>query len=325
MTNRTLPRVACYLALLLTALTGVSAIAQTYPARPVKVVVGFPPGGATDIAARVVASALEEQWKQPFLVENRPGGAQVLGADAVKNAAPDGYTLLFYSNSLASQDLLAQTSINLLRDFQQIARICGSGLFIAVPADSPASTLASFIAYAKANPGKLNEATAGPIAIPEIRKLWLDSGANIVHVPYKGGAPALTALLAGEVQVYGISPLAVQQVAQAGKVKLIAYTDAERHAQYPNVQTIAEVTRSQEYNWGLHFALAVVNGVPPDLVARLNAAVVAVVNNATLKPKFEALGMRTYKDTPQMARAADEAYRKDVERMIAAGLLKPER
>lgn len=313
---------AATLVVTLGALAPGFAMAQDYPARPVKLVVPFTAGGATDTAARLVASHFEKQWKQPVIVENRPGGAQIVGGEAVKNAPQDGYTLFFYVGSLAYEDLLTDTNFNLMRDFQQAAMLAGSGVVLTVLSSHPANSLRDFINYSKANPGKVNEGTVGPTGVPEIAKMWLDTQAGVTKVPYNGGALAIAAVLGGQVDVYGASPLDVIAHFKAGKVKLLAYSEGDRHPMFPNTPTFAEVLGTSDYTWRYYFALAVPRGAPGNVVARVNQAALAAVDDAEVKGRFEALGLRTYKETPAGVRAADEAVRKSAERLIAAGILK---
>ncbi len=299
-----------------------AAKAQEYPTRTVRLIVPFTAGGATDTAARLVARHLEGQWKQPVVVENRPGGAQMVGGEAAKNSPADGYTILCYISDLAHEDLLTDTTFNLLRDFQQVAMIAGSGVVLTVPSSHPASTLREFINYAKANPGKVNEATIGPTGVPQITRMWQANQANVTKVSFNGGSVAIVAVLGGQVDIVGASPLDVIAHQKAGKVKLLAYSDADRHPLFPSTPTFAEALGTQDFTWRYYIALAVPRGTPANVVGRLNQSTIAAVEDPEVKGRFDTLGMRTFRETPAGARAADEAVRRTAEQLIAAGILK---
>lgn len=298
--------------------------AQEYPNKPVKLVVALPAGGAADGVARLLASYLDKTWKQPIVVENRPGGGQLIGAEYVKNSAPDGYALVMFAHSLVYQDLLTKTTYNPTTDMTPMAMIAGSGYVLSVPIALPVNNFKEFIAYVKANPGKVNEGTVGPSGVAEIQKLWQDLGANIVRVPYKGGALVVPALTSGEIQLYAASVPDVFQLSRAGRVRPIAYSEQQRHPLFPDVQTIAESGAGvPAFEARFYFAIAGPVGVPANVIARVNAGIAGAVDSAEVKDKLTAFGMRSYKDTPERTRAILAGTRAGAQAMIAAGILKP--
>ena len=207
--------------------------AATFPNKSIRVVVGFGPGGPTDIFGRLYASHLEKKYKQPVIVDNRPGAGQLVGADFVAKSAPDGYTLMASTSTLSFESLLNKDSpLDTAKDILPFGIIAGSGLFIGVHSSLPVKNMAEFIAWIRANPGKLNVGTAG-VPVPEFEGLRDKLGLNWVNVNYKGGAAAMTALIAGEVHMYtpdlnqGIPPM------KEGRVRLISYSETQRHPGAP--------------------------------------------------------------------------------------------
>ena len=219
------------------------AWAQAYPARPVRIIVPVPPGGALDILARLMGQWLSERLGQPFVIENRPGAGTNIGIEAVVRAPADGYTLLLIPGSVTvNATLYEKLNFNFIRDIVPIAMISQLPLVMEVNSSVPAKTVPEFIAYAKANPGKINMASAGngtPQHMSgELFKMM--TGVDMLHVPYRGGAPALTDLLGGQVQVY-FSPLPESiETIKAGKVRALAVTTAARSEALPDVPTVGD-------------------------------------------------------------------------------------
>src|SRR5262245_2811652 len=219
------------------------AWAQAYPTRPVRIIVGAPPGGAFDILARLIGQWLSERFRQPFIVENRPGAGTNIGTEAVVKAAPDGYTLLFFDVSPAiNTKLYDNLNSVFLRYIAPIASIVRSPLIMVVHPAIPAKTVPEFIAYAKVNPGKLTMASSG-IGAPshvfgELFKFM--TGVNLVHVPYRGAAPAVTDLLAGQVQVFFDPFPNSMGYIRAGKLRPLAITTAKRSEALPDLPTVGE-------------------------------------------------------------------------------------
>ena len=233
------------------ALPAVSRIAraQTYPTRPVRIIVGFPAGGATDIAARIIGQWLSERLGQQFIIENRPGAGGNIGAEAVVRAPADGYTLLMAGTPNAiNATLYEKLNFNFIRDIAPVAGIMRFPLVMDVNPSVPAKTVPEFIAYAKANPGKLNMGSGG-VGSPqhvagELFKMM--TGVNLVHVPYRGGAPAVSDLLGGQVQViFDALPESIEYI-RTGKLRALAVTTATRSAVLPDVPTISEFVAGYE-------------------------------------------------------------------------------
>jgi tripartite-type tricarboxylate transporter receptor subunit TctC len=267
------------------------ASALDYPTRPVHVIVGFPPGGAADIFARLMAPQLTAALGQTFLIENRPGAGGDIAAGAVVQAAPDGYTLLIASVANAiNATLHPNPAFHFPADFVPVSGISLVPLIMAVNPSVPARTVPEFIAYAKANPGKLAMAspgigTAGHVA-GELFKMM--AGVDMVHVPYHGGAPLMTDLLGGRVQVeFGPVPDAIGYI-RAGKLRALAVTTAARSAALPDLPTVAEFVPGYEASawWGL----CAPKNTPAPIVAALNKQINAALKDSTIKDRFAKLG-----------------------------------
>jgi len=261
------------------------ARAQTYPTRPVRIIVGFPPGGPTDIAARPIGQWLSERLGQPFVIENRPGAASNIGTEAVVRSAPDGYTLLLaYSTNAINATLYDKLNFNFIRDIAPIASISRETTVMVVHPSFPATTAPEFVAYAKANPGKINFASGGngtpPHVVGELFKMM--TGLNLVHVAYRGGAPAITDLLAGQVQVMFASPSISIGHVRAGKLRALAVTTANRSAALPDVPSVDEFLSGFEASVWL--GLGAPKNTPADVVDKLNKE----VNSALADPKIKA-------------------------------------
>jgi tripartite-type tricarboxylate transporter receptor subunit TctC len=223
------------------------ARAQTYPVRPVTLVVPFSAGGITDVVARLTAGQLQTSLKQPFLVENQPGGAGILAANRVAKAAPDGYLLLFTPIFQITMAPFTHTvTFDPIKDFMPIASVAASPFVITVGNPFPANTLADFIAYVKAKPSQLSFGSAGPGSFTHVSSaVFLKSaGLDMIHVPYRGVVPAFTDLLAGQVAMISASPVELKPYLESGKIKPLAVTSSERSKQLPNVPTVAETLKS---------------------------------------------------------------------------------
>ena len=267
------------------------ASAQAYPARPVHIVVPVPPGGALDIIARLIGHWLSERFGQSFVIENRPGGGTNIGVEAVVRAPADGYTLLLIPGSVtANATLYPKLNFNFSRDIVPIAMISELPLVMEVNLSFPAKTVPEFIAYAKANPGKISMASGGTGSTSHIggELLKLRTGIDMLHVPYRGGAPALTDLLGGQVQVY-FSPLPESiETIRAGKVRALAVTTATRSAALPDVPTVGEsVPGFEASTWQ---GIGAPKNTSAEIVARLNKEINAALADPTIKARLADLG-----------------------------------
>ncbi len=251
-----------------------TASAQAYPARPVRIVVGFAPGGAADITARLIAQWLTDQLGQQFLVENRPGAGTNIGTEAVAKAAPDGYTLLLVSvANTVNATLYEKLNFDFLRDIAPVAGLVRGPLVMDLALSVPAKTVPEFMAYAKANPGKINMASAGNGTPGHMagELFKLSTGLDLVHVPYRGAAPALTDVLAGQVQLlFDNLPTSLEHI-RAGKVRALAVTTAERSPAVPDLPTVAEFVPGYEVSsW---FGLGAPRNTPAAVIDKLNSTI----------------------------------------------------
>jgi tripartite-type tricarboxylate transporter receptor subunit TctC len=275
------------------ALSAASRIAraQGYPSRPVRIIVPFAPGGATDITARLIGQWLSERLGQQFLTENRPGAGSNIGTEVVVNAPPDGYTLLQVGASSAiNATLYEKLSFNFLRDIAPIAGIISIPFIMAVGPSFPAKTVSEFIAYAKGNPGKVNIAsggngTAGHLS-GELFKMM--TGVNMVHVPYRGEAAALTDLLGGQVQVmFATMPASIEYI-KAGKLRSLAVTAATRLDALPNVPTVGDFLPGYEVSaWQ---GVGAPKNTPAEIIAKLNNEINTGLADPKLKVRLADLG-----------------------------------
>ena len=294
---RFIARVAFTLAFAFGAAT---ALAQDYPARPVKLVVPFAAGGPADVYARFLAQRLQESMGQPFVVEDRPGGGAVLGTEIAAKSAPDGYTLLVMSNThTVNESLLPNRPYQLLRDFTPVAPINYSDLVMVVNPSVKAATLAAFIALAKAQPGKLNYASSGP-GTPyhmagELFKAM--AGVDIVHVPYKESSAARTGVLSGQVDMMLDAVTTMSQQVAAGKVRALGTSGSTRSAVMPNTPTIAEAG-VPGYEATIWLGIVAPKGTPPAIVNRLNAEITKIVDKPEVKAEWEKQGAVAMTMTP---------------------------
>src|SRR6266516_2071385 len=275
------------------ALSGVSRIAraQAYPTRPVRIVVPFAPAGTTDILARLIGPWLSGRLGQQFVIENRPGGGSNIGTEAVVRAAPDGYTLLMVSTTnVINATLYDRLNFDFLRDIAPVAGIIRLPFVMVVNPSVPAKTVPEFIAYAKANPGKINLGSPG-IGTPghvdgELFKMM--AGVDLVHVPYRGGGPVMTDLLGGQVQVlFGSTSLTIEQI-RAGKLRPLAVTAATRWEGLPDLPTVSEFLPGYEAS-SLN-GLGAPKSTPDEIIDRLNNEINAGLADPRMKPRLADLG-----------------------------------
>lgn len=277
----------------LALMPGVSA-AQGYPSKPVKMIVGFSPGGGTDILARIVGQKLSEAWGQPVVIENRPGASATIGADLVAKAPPDGYTLAMGQltpNAIAPA-LMPKLAYDAAKDFVPIVLVGTSPNILVISTSVPAQNVTELAALAKSKPGKLTYASSGAGSLQHIAAEMFKSsaGVEIVHVPFKGSSQAVIDLIAGNVDMNFDSIPAVVQHVKSGKLRALAVTSAKRASGFPEVPTIAE-SGYPEYDltswWGL-FAPA---GTPPEIVAKIHRDTVAALQAADTRERFATLSV----------------------------------
>jgi tripartite-type tricarboxylate transporter receptor subunit TctC len=267
------------------------AWAQPYPSRPVRLIVGYAAGGPTDIVARLMGQWLSERLGQPFVVENRPGAGGSIATEAVVRSPPDGHTLLLTGvNDAVAAKLYDKLNYDFIRDIAPVAAIIRQPLVMVVHPSFPAKAVPDFIAYAKANPGKINMASAGsgtgPHLVGELFKVM--AGVNMVHVPYRGGGPALTDLIGGQVQVFfGGMTNSIEHIG-SGKLRPLAVTTATRSEVLPDVPTVGEFVPGFEAStW---FGVGAPKNTPPHIVDKLNEEINAGLANPKLRARLADLG-----------------------------------
>lgn len=263
------------------------AWAQGYPKRPIRWVVGFPPGGSTDIVARIMAPWLSERLGQQVIVENKPGAGTNLAAQSVVTAQPDGHTLLFVTPVNAiNATLYGGLPFNFIRDIAAVAGIVTVPFVLVVTPSFPAGTVAELIAYAKANPGKISMCSAGVGSVPhmagELFKLM--TGIDMLHVPYRGSAPALTDLIAGHVQVMFDAMPASLPLVRSGALRALAVTTSARSSALPDLGTVAETVPGYETSsW---YGIGAPRDTPADIIERLSQEVAAGLENPVIKERL---------------------------------------
>ena len=277
------------------------ALAQAYPAKPVKLIVPFPPGGPTDIVGRFVASKLSEALGQQFVVENRAGAGGTVGSEVASQASADGYTLLYGSTSTLAMapSLYRKLAYDPRKSFAPISLVSSGPMLVAVNASVPANTLAELIALAKDKPGSLNYASAGNATPPHLAAEMFKSmaGVNLVHVPYKGGGPALQAVTAGEVQILFEGLVTLLPQIKSGRLRALAISAAVRDPALPDVPTSAEagLPAFQVNFWS---GLVAPADTPPEVVATLNAALRQVLAGGDAKATLTRFGLAPAGNTP---------------------------
>jgi tripartite-type tricarboxylate transporter receptor subunit TctC len=291
--------------LLFAAALSPSAAAQTvYPAKTVRIIVPFPPGSGADITTRLVAPKLGETLGQQFIVDNRAGAAGNIGAEVAARSPADGYTLLTApASSAISQTLYPKLSYDLVKDFEPIALMAGVPFMLVVHPSLPAKTVKDLVALAKAKPGQLTYGSTGNGSSPHLttEMLKLQTGIDIVHVPYKGTPPAVTDLLSGNITFMFANSLSVLPHVHTQRLRALGVTSAKRSASTPNLPTVAESYPGFES--GTWFALLAPAGTPREVIARINGAVAKVVQMPDVREKIVAQGGEPLSGTPQQVGA----------------------
>ncbi len=301
-----------YLTAVAIGLCMLGARAQAWPEKAVTLVVPFPPGGSTDQVARAVAPRLTEKFKQGFLVDNRAGATGTIGATFVKRAAPDGYTFLVSSLGplVITPHLIKGMQYDALKDFDLITVAVQSPNVLVVPANSPHKSVADIIAFEKAHPGKMSFASAGNGSSDHLTAelFWQQTGTTGVHVPYKGGAPAHTDLIGGQVDASFQNINAVVQYIKGGKMRALAITSDKRSAVLPEVLTLSEagVPGVVVTSWQ---AIVAPKGLPPAIRDQAHAAFVEALNDPKVKEQFTSIGFEMVANTPaQFASFQQQEY-----------------
>ena len=299
---------------------------QDYPNRPIRIVVPFPTGGPTDLIARALGAKFTERWGQPVIVENRPGGSTIIGVDHVLKQPADGYTLLLGSNSLAlNRFLVAKVPYDVDRDIQPIVLIAKISNCLVVHPSVPATTLPEFLAYARANPGKLTygstgEGTATHLFAEMFQQM---TGVQMVHVPYKGTGPAVVDLLSGQINLMFDSLSTVIPNAKAGKVRVIGLTMGTRSASAPEMPTLSElgVTGYDATGW---FGIAAASGVPRPIIDKLNVAINEIIRTPEMTARLVGFGSDLVGGSPDDFRRFIQSEASKWGRVIERANIKPQ-
>jgi tripartite-type tricarboxylate transporter receptor subunit TctC len=277
-----------------------SAAGADYPARPVRWIVGYPPGGATDILARLIGQRLSEKIGQQFVIENKPGAGNNIGTEAAINAEPDGYTVLLVNPAnYINATLYANLKFNFVRDIAPIASFQRVPNVMTVNKDVPAKNVAEFIEYVKANPGKVNMASSGNGTSVHLsgEMFMAMSGAKMQHVPYRGAAPAITDLLAGQVHVIFDNMPSIIQHIRSGSLRALGVTTAERSPQLPDVQAVGETVKG--YEASALFGMGAPKNTPKEIITKLNSEINAVMAEPAMKTRLVELGGEPRIQTPE--------------------------
>jgi tripartite-type tricarboxylate transporter receptor subunit TctC len=277
----------------------VSGLAQAYPMRPVRIIVPAADGGIPDITARLIGQWLSDRFGQPFIIENRPGGGGNIGTELVVKAPPDGHTLLLVvPNNAFNATLYEKLNFNFIRDIAPVSSILDTPEVMMVHPSIPARTVLELIAYAKANPGKLNMASpgngTGPHLSGELFKMM--TAVDMVHVPYRGGVPAMTDLIGGQVQVLFIAPVVAIEHIRAGKVHALAVTAATRSDVLPDVPSVAEFVPG--YASGGWFGIGAPKETPPEIVEQLNKEINAALADHKIRTRIANMGSNGLAGSP---------------------------
>jgi tripartite-type tricarboxylate transporter receptor subunit TctC len=276
-----------------------AAEAPTYPSRPVHLIVPFPPGGPNDVFARLIGQWLSARLGQPFIIDNRPGAGGNIGTEAVVKAASDGYSLLLVnSNHAVNETLYDKLNYNFIRDIAPVAAIIIQPLVLVLNPLVPAKTLLEFIAYAKANPGKLNYASVGNGSTPHVagELFKMMTGIDMVHVPYRGAAPALADLISGQVQATFIVPAVVIEHIKAGKLRGLAVTAMTRSDLFPDLLTVNTFVPGYEaISW---FGIGAPKNTPAEIIDKLNIEINAALADPKIKTQLADLGGEALRLSP---------------------------
>ena len=301
------------------------ASALDYPTRPVRIIAGFAAGGGVDVTARLIGQWLTDRLGQSFVIENRPGAGGNIGTEVVVNAAPDGYTLLLATvPNAVNASLYEKLNFNFIRDIVPVAGIIRVPMVILLNPSVPAATVAEFISYAKANPDKVNMASAGNGSAPhmagELFKMM--AGVNLVHVPYRGQGPALTDLLGGQVQVLFAATPGTTEYITTGKLRALAVTSASRAEMLPELRTVAEFVPGYEASqW---YGIGVPRNTPVEIVDKLNKEINAAIADPAMKARFAAIGGEPLPGSPaEFGKLISEETEK-WGRVVRAAGIKPE-
>jgi tripartite-type tricarboxylate transporter receptor subunit TctC len=290
------------LSVLLLCVAATQAFAQAYPAKPLKMIIPYPPGGGNDTLGRLFAIKLSDRLGQPVVVENRPGAGTLIGSEAAAKSAPDGYTILLSSiaTHALSPNLYSKVPYDPVKDFAPITLLGIAPTVLVVRNDLPAKDLAEFVAAAKAKPGGFTYASGGNGTPPHINGEVFKAvaGVDLLHVPYKGGGPALVDLMAGRVDVMLDTAASAMPHVRSGKLRALAISGPRRSAEYPDLPTFAEAGLPQ-YDTNAWYSVHAPAGTPPEIVRRLNAELVASLKEPDVQARFKQLSTDAVGNSPE--------------------------
>jgi tripartite-type tricarboxylate transporter receptor subunit TctC len=304
-----------------------AALAQAWPAKPVRIVVPFPPGGGTDIGTRIVAQKMQEAWGQAVVIENKPGAAGIVGTEFTARSAPDGYTFMMgnIGTHAINVSLYKQLSYDPVKDFAPVSMVADLPLLLLVHPSVPVKSVVELIALAKSQPGKLNFSTSGPGGSMHVAAELFKSmaGVDMVHIPYKGGAPAVADLISGQVPLSFATVLETIQFVKAGKVRALAVTNNRRSVALPDLPTISEagLPGYQSISWLALFAPA---ATPRDIVNKVSAETVRILKLPDVRERLLAQGAEPIGSTPEQLAAILAADMAKYARVIRESGYKPE-
>ncbi len=293
-------RIALLLATLIPAMVSVTAAAQTYPAKAVRIVVGYPPGGPTDLLARIIAQKLAESWGQQVLVDNRPGASGMIGAEVTVRAAPDGYTLLMVPVTYAvTPSLFAKMPYDAVKDLAPVAQVAAAPFILVVHPTLPVKTVKDLITLARSQPGQINYASASAGGMPHLAGELFNTmtGVKMVHIPYKGAAPATTDLLAGQVSLMFNNMLSAMPQVKNGRLRAVAVTSNKRSTALPDLPTIAETVPGYEAS-GWYAALAPA-ATPRELISKINNDMNRIMRMPDVTQRLAGDGVEAVGTTPE--------------------------
>jgi tripartite-type tricarboxylate transporter receptor subunit TctC len=311
------------------AMAGTARAQTAWPAKPIRIIVPFPAGGPTDVTARVVAQAIGESLKTSVIVENKAGGHGFIGVGEAARALPDGYTLMMASiGTMAINPMLHEKiPYDANKDFAPISLVVTVPIVVVInPQVLPVNSIPELVSYVKANPGKVNFASAGnggsSHLVPEYFKYR--TGTDMTHIPYKGSAPAVSDMLAGQVQLMFDTLLTSTAHVKSNKLKMLGVTTAQRLAQYPDIPTVAEALNMKDFEASSWFALYAPAGTPPDIVQRLSAEVDAALKLPAVSKRLTDLGAIPVGGTPEKLAAFQRAEQEKWGKVIQTARIKPD-
>lgn len=305
---------------------GSAALAQTYPAKPIRFIVPYPPGGGTDIVARLVAAKMTVSMGQPVVVDNKPGASTIIGTEMLAKAPPDGYTVGLITDSHAiNQVFFSKLPYDSIKDFEPVTQLVFVPLVLVAHPSLNVRTVKELIAAAKAKPGRINYASIGNGTPHQISMEWLKSMAHIsmTHIPYKGVAPALTDLVAGQVDVMFTGTSSAGPYVKAGRLNALAVSSAQRQPSFPDTPSVAEAGLPQ-FDFMTWYGVAMPAGTPPSITLRINQEIASALSQPDVKERLASLGVEGAPSSPAEFGAFIKSESQKLARIVKLTGVKPE-